>query len=137
MRALALSSALLLSLLVGPGCGPGAGNDRTAVLRRYPGGQQLVLTGRRVLMAHDPLSALRRQTYRDSITLQLPAAASGLIAGSSIPVAPGYYAYLGTIRLQPEARKVTVNLFYDHTGDPKRDALGWNGEYDLLIRNSQ
>lgn len=137
MRTLAFSSTLLLSLLVSSGCRTDAGNDRTAVLRRYPGGQQLILTGRRFLMAHHPISALRRQTYRDSIILQLPAAASGLIAGASIPVAPGYYDYLGTIRLQPEARKVTVKLFYDNTDDQQQDPLGWNGEYDLLIRNSQ
>lgn len=134
MRTQAFSFASLLSLLVG--CGPGAGNDHTALLRRYPGGQQLVLTGRRLLMAHNPISALRGKTYRDSITFHLPAA-SGLIAGSSIPVAPGHYAYLGTIRLQPEARTVTVKLFADNTDDQQRDPLGWNGKYDLLIRDSQ
>ncbi|SFQ84024.1 hypothetical protein [Hymenobacter arizonensis] len=135
MRALILSSTLLLSLLAGPGCGPGARNDRMAVLRRSPGGQQLRLSGLRVLMAHDPLSALQRKTYRDSITFQLPATASGLIAGSSIPLAPGSYAYRGSILLQPEARKVTVQLFYDNTDDQRRDLLGWNGEYELLITN--
>ena len=137
MRAGLLSSVLLLSLLVGSGCGRSASNDRTAVLRRSPGGQQLVLTGQRLLMAHDPISALRQQTYRDSLTLHLPAVASGVINGATIPVAPGYYVYLGTIRLQPEARKVTVKLFYDNTDDRQREPLGWNGEYDLLIRNSQ
>jgi hypothetical protein len=132
-----LSSALLLSLLVGSGCGPSAGNDRTAELRQSPGGQQLVLTGRRLLMAHDPISALRRQTYRDSITFQPPAAASGIIAGPSIPVAPGYYAYRGAIRLQPDARKVTVNLSYDNTDDRRLVPLRWNGAYYLIMRTSQ
>ena len=41
MRALVLSAVLLLSLMVGPGCGSGAGNDPTAVLRRSPSGQYL------------------------------------------------------------------------------------------------
>lgn len=85
-------------------------------------------------MAHDPVSALRGQTYRDSITFQLPAAATGLIAGPSVPVPPGYYAYRGTIQVEPVARKVTVNLSSDNTDDHRREPLGWNGEYDLLIR---
>ena len=137
MRALVLSAVLLLSLMVGPGCGPGAGNDPTAVLRRSPSGQYLVLTGRSYLMAHDPISVLQRKTYRDSITFRLPATATGFIAGSSIPVKPGYYAYRGTIRLQPEAGKVTVSLSANNTDDRRLDPLSWNGEYNLLIRNSQ
>lgn len=88
-------------------------------------------------MAHDPVSALQGRTYCDSITFQLPAVSSGLIAGASIPVAPGSYAYRGSIRLQPEARKVIVHLSYDNPDDRRLAPLGWNGDYDLLIRNSQ
>ena len=79
-------------------------------------------------MAHDPLSALRGRAYRDSITFHLPAAVSGLIASSSIPVEPGYYAYRGTITLRPESRKLTVNLFYDNTDGRLLHPLSWNGE---------
>lgn len=84
-------------------------------------------------MAHDPISAIFNGTYKDTVHFQLPAQANGVIPGYLIPHKHGYYAYLGTIRLQPERKKVTVRLACDNYDDHTRDSLFWNGEYDLVI----
>ena len=84
-------------------------------------------------MVHDPISLLLGKTYQDSLLLQLPVSATGLVPGNMIPVARGYYAYSGTVLLQPERRKVVVHLFYNNYDDHLKDPLSWNGEYDLVI----
>ena len=122
----AYRSVLLVGLLTVTSC-HSVGNDPTATLFRKPKAQYLLLTGRRTLMVHDPISALLGKTYQDSLLLQLPVSATGWIPGRTIPPKPGYYPYSGGIQLQLEQKKVILNLStYD-------GPVYYNGEYDLVI----
>ena len=82
-------------------------------------------------MAHDPVSALMRKTYEDSILLPLPVA-DGTLLGENIPVEPGYYTYTGEI--QRQGKSLTVNLYFNNTDDNSKGPVGWNGKYELGSR---
>jgi hypothetical protein len=125
-----LSAALVAGLLLSA-CSGGAANYPQAQLRVVDGKQFGLLKGRRALMAHDPVSALLRKTYEDSILLPLPAA-DGTLLGKDIPVEPGYYTYAGEI--QRQGKGLTVNLYSNNTDDNVKDPVGWNGKYELVSR---
>ena len=82
-------------------------------------------------MAHDPISAMQRKTYQDSLLLPLPSI-NGTIIGKNIPTKPGYYTYGGNI--QREGAIIRINIFYDNIDDKRADYSEWNGNYKLVSR---
>ena len=81
-------------------------------------------------MAHDPVSAVRGQTYEETLTIELPRI-EGVIEGAEIPVRPGYLRYVGRVVIANG--KMKVDLYYD---DNNKVPLLWNGEYTLVQRNT-
>ena len=92
----------------------------------------LYLSRRGGIMVHDPVSLIVQivcpTTYLDTQKIVVPRD-QGEIDGAEIPVAHGYYGYLGTIRIAgPE---LDVNLRADNTDDHTQDPSIWNGQYHL------
>jgi hypothetical protein len=106
-----------------------AQNDRDAFVIKKDGHTYIMLSGKRKLMAHDPISALKGATYKDSILIEVPAVKDGIIEGKDIPVKKGYYHYLGSLTIK--GTQLNVNLLIDDTDDKKHRPLSWNGEYNL------
>jgi hypothetical protein len=90
---------------------------------------EVTLRGKRMLMAHDPISLLQSKTSEESLVLDLPRL-SGSVAGDEIAVRPGYYKYLGQINFSDG--RMVVDLYINNTDDGTKDALSWNGQYILV-----
>lgn len=88
---------------------------------------ELTLTGERLYMSHDPISALSRETFTDTMILKLPRK-KGLIKGSEIIKENGY-PLLGSVEVSDGL--VTVELYYDNYDDHIKDPLSYNGSYKL------
>jgi hypothetical protein len=125
-----LAATVVAGLLLSA-CRGGMANYPQAQLRLVDGKQFGLFKGRRVLMAHDPVSTLLRKTYEDSILLPLPAV-NGMLLGKDIPVEPGYYAYAGEI--QRQGKNLTVNLYFSNTDENPKGFVSWNGKYELVSR---
>jgi len=125
-----VTRGLLLALwfaTLAPACS-GTGNDEHAYFAKRGESYLVEMKGRRRLMAHDPLSAIRGQTYEETLTLELPRI-EGMVDGGEIPVRPGYLRYAGRVVIT--GRKMNVDLYYDDRGDHTKVPLAWNGEYTL------
>lgn len=107
---------------------PLSSNDDTATIERLGEEYQITLTGQRVYMAHDPISAISRDTYSDTFRIMVPRA-NGIINGQELLTEKGYYKMSGTLVLSQE--KMTVELYNDNYDDKTRDPLTWNGKYKL------
>jgi hypothetical protein len=81
------------------------------------------MKGRRLLLAHDPISAGR--TYEETLTLELPRI-EGVIDGVEIPTQTGHLGYAG--RIEIAKRRMKVDLYYDGSD---RHPTPWNGKYTL------
>jgi hypothetical protein len=110
------------------GCGDDE-NFRDAYYWRTNSGYVIELKGKRIGMAHDPITALMRRTYDSKLVLEVPRI-QGVVSGKEIPVQPGWYKYLGQIDIAGE--RMVVDLYYDNTDQKRRDRVSWNGEYVLL-----
>lgn len=127
MRTLRLA-ACLLAVVALSGCHHGQNYKDARVVQsseRYI----VTLSGKRVQMAHGPISAIRGKKSEAHLVLDLPRR-SGVIRGDEIPTKPGFYKYLGTVEITGD--RMSVNLFYDNTDDGIRDPLSWNGDYVLV-----
>ena len=109
------------------------GNDERAYFAKHGSSYLVELKGRRRLMAHDPVSAVRGRTYEENLTIELPRI-EGAIEGSEIPVRPGYLRYTGRVVITKD--KMKVDLYYDNRDDNTKVPLTWNGEYTLVKRNT-
>jgi hypothetical protein len=107
-----------------------AQNDKDAYIVEQDGRTYIKLSGKRKLMAHDPISVAKGETYKDSILIEVPALMDGAIEGKDIPVSKGNYRYLGNMTI--EGNRLKVNLLIDDTDDKKQRPLTWNGEYNLI-----
>jgi hypothetical protein len=108
-----------------------AQNDKDASVVVQDGHTFIKLSGKRKLMAHNPISLAKGETYKDSILIEVPAVKDGIIEGKDIPVKKGYYHYLGSLTIK--GKQLTVNLLIDDTDDKKQQPLSWNGEYNLKL----
>ena len=117
-------SLLLIFLFKSP-----AENFKEATLKLSDGEKVLVLKGKRALMSHDIISALRGKTYVDSIYFSIPFKRNGTLKGEKIKVKEGHYGYKGKIKIQGE--NVTVDLYYNNVDDKKLTPSSWNGKYTL------
>ena len=117
---------LCFAVLV-PACSR-TGNDEYAYFSKNGASYLVEMKGRRRLLAHDPLSAVRGRTYADTLTIELPRI-EGIIQGAEIPVRPGKLRYVGRIVIT--TGKMSVDLYYDDRDGRTKVPLPWNGEYTL------
>ena len=108
------------------------GNDERAYFVKRGTTYVVEMRGRRRLLSHDPLSAIRGRTYEETLTIELPRL-EGVIEGAEIPVRSGYLRYAGRVAITN--RKMKVDLYY-HGDANARVALLWNGDYTLLQRDT-
>jgi hypothetical protein len=102
------------------------GNYERAYFTKNGASYFVEMKGTRRLMVHDPFSALRGQTYEETLMLELPRI-DGVIIGSEIPVPPDKLRYAGQIVITKN--KMKVDLYYD---DGSKAPLPWNGKYTLV-----
>ena len=106
------------------------GNYDRAYFTKYGSKYFVEMKGTRRLMAHDPISAARGETYEDTLMIELPRI-EGVIKGSEIPVPSDKLPYTGEIVITNN--KMKVDLYYDHPTD--KAPLPWNDEYTLVQRD--
>lgn len=94
----------------------------------------ITLFGKRNLMAHDPISLLKKTTYIDSVKFEIPRA-EGIIDGLEIPNYPGSYKIMKGKAIVLDKETLKVNLFYNNYDRKTIDASTWNGTYKLKWRN--
>jgi len=87
------------------------------------------LKGQRRLITHDPISAIKGETYEETMLFKIPRG-SGRIEGYEIEVKKGYYKYAGFIDIQAE--KIIIDLKYNDTTEGILKDTGWSGEYRLV-----
>jgi len=110
-----------------------ASNDERAVYTKQGSSYLVEMKGRRLLMAHDPLSWIRGRTYEDTLTLELPRI-EGAVEGREIPVKPDKLRYTGRVVLA--GGRMTVDLRYVNRDGKTEAPLPWNGEYTLVQKES-
>jgi hypothetical protein len=103
-------------------------NYKTAYIEKQQTSFKVTVKGKRVLMAHDPVTALLRQTYDDSLSFLIPRQ-DGIIQSSEIKLSQDRYKPTGSIFIDKE--KMYIKLYYD---TKKSDPDSWNGEYNLQFR---
>lgn len=100
------------------------GNYERAYFTKRGESYLVEMKARRLLLAHDPISAGR--TYEETLTLELPRI-EGVIDGVEIPTQTGHLGYAGRIDIAKGRMK--VDLYYD---GPDRHPTLWNGKYTLV-----
>jgi hypothetical protein len=125
---LVLSPFIVLLIVAFYSFVPTSSNDDTATMEKIGNDYEITLTGQRAYMAHDPISALSRDTYSDTFKIIVPRA-QGVINGQEITTEKGYYKMLGMLDISKD--KMTIDLYADNYDDKTKDPIIWNGEYKL------
>jgi len=102
-------------------------NHEYALLNHNGDYYELTFTGERVYMSHDPISALSKDTYTDTVILKIPRK-KGIIKGDEI-IREGSYPIKGELKIKDGI--VIVDLFYDNYDDHVKDPFSYNGSYKL------
>lgn len=102
-------------------------NYETATIQRVQNNYLLTLRGDRLLMVHDPISALMRKTYVDTLKLLIPRQ-NGKIDGNEIKIEQGYKV-IGTLHIKENNLK--VDLYFDNSDVKKKEPLTWNDNYKV------
>jgi hypothetical protein len=105
-----------------------AKNCKTAYIESVQNGFKVTVKGKRLLMTHDPISAILRHTYEDSVSFLIPRQA-GTIQSNEIEVSQGRFAPTGTISINRD--NMVIKLFNDQA---QKESDGWNGNYSLHVR---
>jgi hypothetical protein len=105
-----------------------AKNEKTAFIQPQESGFKVTVKGKRLLMVHDPVSWVFRNTYEDSACFIIPRQ-HGTINSSEIQVVKNNYKQKGTIVI--DQKKMTIQLFYNQEQTSPDD---WNGKYILKLR---
>ena len=79
-------------------------------------------------MTHDPVSAILRKTYEDSISFLIPRQ-NGVVQSNEIKVVQNRYKPLGIISISEN--EMLIKLYYDSA---QTEPDGWNGKYNLKLR---
>jgi len=90
----------------------------------------ITLMGRRRLMAHDPISALKNKTYVDSTQFMIPKNKSFAGKGEVRAVGFGYPIDSGGISIDKDT--VRIDLFFNEYDCHKKTSTGWNGKYVIF-----
>jgi len=125
---LVLSSLTALAIMAYYLFVPASSNDDTASIEKVGDSYVLTLTGERVLMAHDLISALKSETYPDTFKIVIPRA-QGIINGTELPTEKGHYGTLGTLNISDD--NLIIDLYADNYDDKTKDPISWNGQYKL------
>jgi hypothetical protein len=102
-------------------------NHDFAILDRKGDYYELTFSGERKYMSHDPISALSRDTYTDTIVLKIPRK-KGIVKGEEI-IKEGGYPIQGTLVINDGM--VNVELFYNNYDDSVKDPFSCNGRFKL------
>jgi hypothetical protein len=105
-----------------------AKNYKTAYIQPQGTGFKVTVKGKRMLMSHDPVSALFGNTYEDSISFVIPRL-NGVINSNEIQVSKENYKSTGSIAI--DKKKMIIQLFY--YGE-QTNPNSWNGKYYLKSR---
>ena len=89
----------------------------------------IIIKGERVPLPHSVSEIFFRQTYSDSLVLEVPRI-KGRIEGLEIIRASGY-SYTGSVQINSD--QVIIDLYYNNTDDSIQDPLSWNGTYEYEI----
>jgi hypothetical protein len=108
-------------------------NDEVAHFTMRGSGYLVEMKGRRRLMTHDPISAVRGRTYEETLTIELPRI-EGVIEGTEIQVKQGDLRYVGRVIITNATMK--VDLYYDDRDEHSQVPLLWNGDYTLVRRDA-
>jgi hypothetical protein len=109
------------------------GNFDTAYLKKYDGGDSLMLTvmGGKSLMVHDINSLFKpTQYYVDSGIFIVPRRMGFILPNEITTVPEGDYPFVkGGIRIGGDS--VKIDLYFDDYDDKKIMASTWNGAYKI------
>jgi hypothetical protein len=109
-----------------------AENLKTAYIEKKGDNYTITLFGKRNYMVHDPISALKKDTYLDSAKFEIPRA-NGIIDGLEIH-SPGSYKILKGQAIIIKDKAIEIKLFYDNYDRETKDPSPWNGNYELKWR---
>ena len=107
-------------------------NYTEAIVKKNDSSYVVTLFGRRALMAHDPISCLKRASYKDSIEITFPVKRETI--NYSEVKAPKTYFKFSDGNLQLEGISLTISLSYIDSYTKKKTEFGWNGTYKLLAK---
>ena len=103
-------------------------NYKTAYIKKENNYYTITIYGKRRLMAHDPISAIKGSTYKAKFTLKVPKNI-GQIDAKDIIKTRGY-DYVGYILIKKDS--LVVNLKYNDTDSNKLRKTGLSGNYNLV-----
>jgi NADH:ubiquinone oxidoreductase subunit 3 (subunit A) len=102
----------------------GPKNYTSASIQPCDAGFKITVRGKRMLMVHDPISALLNHTYEDSASFIVPRQ-QGMIPRNELQILKDNCDF-GIITI--DGKQMNVRLFYDSLHDYPN---GWNGKYYL------
>jgi len=107
-------------------------NFKIAYVDKVDDSLVITVMGRRTLMVHDPISALKNKTYVDSAKFMIPKNKSFSGKNEVHAVGAGYPIVSGGIWLKNDTIRVDLQFNdYDHH---QIYSTGWNGTYVIFRR---
>jgi len=127
-----MSVILLLEFSCNSFSQEGTNNFKIAYVDKADDSLVITVLGRRRLMVHDPISALKNETYVDSAKFMIPTKRSFAGKNEVRAVGAGYPIVSGGIWLNNDSVRVDLQFNdYDHH---KIYSTGWNGTYLISRR---
>jgi hypothetical protein len=111
-----------------------AKNFKTAYIEKHNDKFIITTIGKRNLMVHDPISALKKGTYIDSAKYVI-SKPYGIIKGKALPNEPGSYPTINNNAITIEGNSLKIDLIYYNFDDKVNKPNVWNGNYKLVKRN--
>ena len=105
-----------------------AKNDKTAYIEPAQNGYVVTVKGKKLLMVHDPVSWIFRETYDVSDSFLIPRK-NGINNGNEIQLLEKKYKLFGTIAI--DGNKMKIQLYYKQD---QSSTCNWNGDYNLKTR---
>jgi len=122
----------LVLLFIGCSTFKGAKNSKYAYYTFHNNVYNIELSGKRVSMAHDPVSIIKGDTYTVQMHFVIPKI-NGIIKGKNIisPRDDDIFQYIGEIKIYNQ--KMSINLKYKYfDNETPNEPVSWNGEYTLI-----
>ena len=115
----------------------GAKNSKYAYYTFKNNVYSIELSGQRTYMAHDPISAIKGDTYPVQMIFIVPKI-KGIIKGKDIisPKEDNVFEYLGEIKIHNG--KMSINLEYKYfDNETPNSPVSWNGKYTLMEKKGK